>query len=142
MASHTVSEFMTSAPIVLDAGGSIQAVAQAMSDQDIGAVLIQDGTRLAGLVTDRDLVVRGLAAGHGPDTPVRQVTSKMVVAVGPGDSVATAVQVMHEEAVRRVPVVYDGAPVGIVSIGDLAVTLDPDSALADISAAEPNGRGD
>ena len=138
MASHTVSTYMTGPPVVLEATESLRAVATAMSEQDIGAVLVQDGTRLAGLVTDRDLVVRGLAAGLGPDAPVLQVTSKILVAVGPDDSVATAVQVMHEAAVRRVPVVHDGAAVGIVSIGDLAVSLDPDSPLADISSASPN----
>ncbi|WP_020015554.1 CBS domain-containing protein [Promicromonospora sukumoe] len=138
MTTHTVADFMTPAPVVLEATDTLQDAARALAEHDIGAVLVRDGERLAGIVTDRDLVVRGLAAGKGHDAPVLEVTSTFVVAVGPEESVATAVQVMREEAVRRVPVVRDGDPVGILSIGDLAVALDPDSGLADISGAEPN----
>lgn len=138
MTTHTVADFMTPAPVVLEATDTLQDAARALAEHDIGAVLVRDGERLAGIVTDRDLVVRGLGAGKGHDAPVLEVTSTFVVAVGPEESVATAVQVMREEAVRRVPVVRDGDPVGILSIGDLAVALDPDSGLADISGAEPD----
>jgi CBS domain-containing protein len=66
------------------------------------------------------------------------ICSKELVALSPKDSVADAVRMMSEHAVRRLPVVEDGEPVGIVSIGDLAVDYDRDSALGDISAAPAN----
>lgn len=57
--------------------------------------------------------------------------------IGPDDAVSTAIELMRAHAVRRLPVVEDGRPVGMVSLGDLAVAQDPGSALADISRAEP-----
>jgi CBS domain-containing protein len=113
---------MTPALIMLDAGDTIQTTAQTMSAHDVGAVLVQAGSRLVGLVTDRDLAVRGLAAGLGPDTPVRDVTSDQLVTVGVDDPVDAAVQVMRDAAVRRVPVLDGDVVAGIVSIGDLALS--------------------
>ena len=114
-------------------------VARIMRDEDIGAVLVTDEDRLRGLVSDRDLVVRALAEGDDPgQTTVASACSDDLVTVGPDDELDVAVRVMREHAVRRVPVVEEGRPVGIVSLGDLAVERDPDSALGDISAARPN----
>jgi CBS domain-containing protein len=96
-----------------------------MRDADAGAVIaLQDGN-VAGIVTYRDIAVRVVAAGKGPDTPVLQ-------------GILQAVQVMRANAARRLPVIESGRPVGIVSIGDLAIERDSESALADISAAEGN----
>ncbi len=97
----------------------------------------EDG-RLVGIVTDRDLVVRVLAVGGGPDDAIRQAVSTHVVTVSPTDTIERAAQLMSDNAVRRLPVVVDDVVVGVVSIGDLAIERDPDSALADISAADPN----
>lgn len=135
---HTVAEVMTPAPTAVDVSDPIQSAARAMASQDVGALIVQSGTSTVGIVTDRDLVVRGLAKGLGGDAPVRQVASEQVVTVGPSDPVETAVEVMRSAAVRRVPVMDGDTAVGIVSLGDLAVELDPTSALADISEAEPN----
>lgn len=135
---QTVADVMTTAPTAVEASDSIQAAAQTMAAQDVGALVVQSGARIIGIITDRDLVVRGLAEGLGVDAPVRQVTSDELVTVGPGDPVQTAVGVMRDAAVRRVPVMDGDTLAGIVSIGDLAVERDPTSALADISEAEPN----
>ena len=114
-------------------------VARIMRDEDIGAVLVTDEDRLRGLVSDRDLVVRVFAEGEDPGrTTVARACSEDLVTVGPDDELDVAVRVMREHAVRRVPVVEEGRPVGIVSLGDLAVERDPGSALGDISAAGPN----
>jgi CBS domain-containing protein len=135
---QTVADVMTHAPTAVDVSDSVQVAAQAMAAEDVGALVVQSDSRLVGIITDRDLVVRGLAQGLGLDASVGQVASEQLVAVGPGDPVETAVEVMREAAVRRVPVIDGDVVVGIVAIGDLAVTRDPESALADISEAEPN----
>jgi CBS domain-containing protein len=90
-------------------------------------------------VTDRDIVVRALAEGRDPAaTPIGEICSSELHAVPPGDSVAAAMRVMRENAVRRLPVVKDGRLVGILSLGDLAKLRDRDSVLADVCAAPAN----
>lgn len=92
-----------------------------------------------GLITDRDIVVRAIAEGRDPgSTAVRDVCSSDVVTVTQEQDLDEAIRLMREHDVRRVPVVQDGRPVGILSLGDVAVEREPDSALADISAAPPN----
>ena len=136
--TRTVSEFMTAHPTVVEVTDSLQSVAQTMATQDLGSLVVADGGSVVGIVTDRDLVVRGLAAGIGLDAPVGQLATDALVSVGPNDDVAEVVQIMRDNAVRRVPVLDGDTAVGIVTIGDLAQALDSDSALADISAAPPN----
>ena len=133
-----VRDVMTAEPIVLQQDQSIADAAQAMRDRAVGAVLVVDGDKLCGLVTDRDIVIRAVAESALPDSPVGQVVSPDLVAVSADDETADAARVMQDNAVRRLPVLHDGRIVGIVSIGDLAVSQGEDSALADISAAEPN----
>ncbi|MET9830741.1 CBS domain-containing protein [Streptomyces sp. NPDC006385] len=139
MTQH-VRDVMTADPLTVEPQTSVQAVARMMRDENIGAVLVTEGERLRGLVSDRDLVIRAVAEGGDPDrTTVAQACSEDLVTVGPDDDLIRAVQVMREHSVRRVPVVdQESHPVGIVSIGDLAMERDPDSALGDISAARPN----
>jgi CBS domain-containing protein len=133
-----VRDVMTAEPIVLQQDQSIADAAQAMRDASVGAVLVVDGDKLCGLVTDRDIVVRAVAESALPDSPVGQVVSPDLVAVDADDETIDAARVMQDHAVRRLPVLDDGRIVGIVSIGDLAVSLGEDSALAQISAADPN----
>jgi CBS domain-containing protein len=135
---QTVAEVMTPAPTAVDLSDTIQAAARTMAEQDVGALVVQSESRTVGILTDRDLVVRGIAEGLDVQAPVRQVASERLVTVGPSDPVETAVEVMRAAAVRRVPVMDGDVAVGIVSIGDLAIERDPSSALADISEAEPN----
>lgn len=138
MTQH-VSDIMTSAPVTVEPQTSVTAVARIMRDQDLGAVLVTDGDRLRGLVTDRDLVVRSLAEGGDPEqTTVVGACSEDLVTVTPEDDLDHAVELMRGHAVRRLPVVEGGRPVGIVALGDLAMERDPESALGDISAAKPN----
>jgi len=135
----TVKELMTPDPIVLETTETIHAAAQRMRDADVGAVLVEAGGTLRGIVTDRDVVVRAVADALDPqEVTVGQALSGELVAVGPDDTIADAIGVMRERAVRRVPVVDDGVAVGILSLGDLAQRRDPESVLGDISAAPPN----
>jgi len=134
----TVADVVTPDPVTLEVTRTVRDAAELMRAGDIGDVVVVEDGRLVGIVTDRDLVVRVLAVGGGPDDAIRQAVSGNVVTVSPTDSIERAAQLMSENAVRRLPVVVDDVVVGIVSIGDLAIERDPDSALADISAAEPN----
>jgi CBS domain-containing protein len=133
-----VRDVMTAEPIVLQQDQSIADAAQAMRDASVGAVLVVDGDKLCGLVTDRDIVVRAVAESALPDSPVGQVVSPDLVAVDADDETIDAARVMQDNAVRRLPVLGGGRIVGIVSIGDLAISQGEDSALAQISAADPN----
>jgi CBS domain-containing protein len=138
--SNTVREVMCADPEIVLHSKTIREVAQIMRERSIGDVLVcDDDGRLCGIVTDRDLVVRGLAEERDPEgTPVGDVCSTRIVTVRADDSVDEAVRLMRDNAIRRVPVLDQDIPVGIVSIGDLARARDPASVLAEISAAPPN----
>ncbi|MCP2267020.1 CBS domain-containing protein [Promicromonospora thailandica] len=138
MTQQTVADVMTPAPTTVDSTETIQEAARLMAQEDVGVLVVRSGPTATGVVTDRDLVVRGLGAGLGADATVGQVASEQVATVGITDPVETAVEVMRAAAVRRAPVLDGNVLVGIVSIGDLAIERDPTSALADISRAEPN----
>ncbi|WP_405652193.1 CBS domain-containing protein [Streptomyces sp. RK9] len=137
--AQQVRDIMTGAPVAVAPLTSVREVARLMRDQDLGAVLVTEADELRGLVSDRDLVVRVLAEGADPDrTTAVGVCSEEVVTVGPDERLGLVVERMREHSVRRVPVVDGGRVVGIVALGDLAMERDPESALADISAAKPN----
>ncbi|MEA2482345.1 MAG: hypothetical protein QOC55_292 [Thermoleophilaceae bacterium] len=136
--AESIRDVMTSDPTTVEASASVQDVAQLMDKEDIGNVLVVENGELQGIVTDRDIVVRVIAKGNGPDASVREACTTDLEALSPDDSVEDAIQKMEQGNVRRLPVVEDGKPVGIISLGDLAVNRDDDSALADISSASPN----
>lgn len=136
-----VKDIMTSNPVTLSENDTCVEAAKAMHDNNIGAVLVcrdNDGA-LCGIVTDRDIVVRAVAKGDDPNNvTLGQICSASLTTLAPDENADEAVRRMQKEAVRRMPVVDDGKPVGIVSLGDLAVDRDPRSALGQISAAHPN----
>ena len=138
--AQLVREIMTSNPVSLPPGTPVREAARAMREQDIGDVLVvDDGGELRGIVTDRDIVVRGVADWDDLSTcSLGDVCSDQVISVAPDDDAGAAIARMREAAVRRIPVVENGRPVGVLSIGDAAVDRDPGSALADISAEEGN----
>lgn len=135
-----IRDVMSSDPVSLPVSTPIQQAARTMRDQDIGDVIVlDDADQICGIVTDRDIVVRALAEGKDPsETLVGEVCSRNLATVSADDEVGDVIRLMSERAIRRVPVVEEGRAIGIVSIGDLAVTQDPDSALADISSAPAN----
>jgi CBS domain-containing protein len=115
------------------------AAAKQMRDADVGAVIAVEGSAVRGLVTDRDLTVRGIAEDLDPRTTrIGDLVTHDLVAVSADDDVETAVELMRTHAVRRLPVMDGEQVVGMVSLGDVAVAQDSHSALADISAAAPN----
>jgi CBS domain-containing protein len=96
-------------PIAVQRDQSIAGAARAMRDNAVGSVLVARGDTLCGLVADRDIVVRALAESALPDSPVGEVCSPDLVAVNSGDDADEAVQVMRENAARRLPVMDDAA---------------------------------
>lgn len=140
MTSHmTVEEMMTPDPIALPQTATVFDAAQKMRDASIGNVVVLNGQKVCGIVTDRDIVVRAIATDRDPrSTKLADICSRELTTLSPEDNVETAVRLMREHAVRRLPVVKDDRPVGILTLGDLAIEEDSESALADVSAAPPN----
>jgi CBS domain-containing protein len=137
--AQKVEEIMTRDPRTVDAGDTIVDAARVMRDADIGDVVVMEDGQITGIVTDRDIVVRAIAEGRDPDsTSVGDVCTTGVETIDPDASVDDALRIMREHDIRRLPVAKNGRPVGIVSLGDLAVEREPDSTLADISAASPD----
>jgi CBS domain-containing protein len=137
--AQTVEEIMTRNPRTVDAGDSALEAARQMRDGDFGSVIVMRDGRVDGIVTDRDIAVRAVAEGRDPEsTQVSEVSTSGVATIEPGQSIDEAVEAMREHDIRRLPVVEDGRPVGILSLGDLAVERDPQSVLADISASSPD----
>ena len=121
--------------IGLDA--TIEDAAQKMASNDIGVLPICDGGgKLLGMLTDRDIVVKVIAAGKDPaSTTVEQVTQGTeVVTIGADDSVEEALRTMKDHKVRRLPVIDGHKVVGIVSQGDIAVNL-PEGKVGDLVEA-------
>ena len=136
--AQTVREVMTPQPMYVKESASLIEAARAMRDHDIGDLIVVRGGDILGMITDRDLVIRGLAEGKDPKTmTVGEICSTDVVTVEPDATVDKVIELMREKAVRRIPVVDDGKPVGILSLGDLAMRKDKDSVLSDISEAPP-----
>lgn len=134
-----VRELMTVDLVTLEAQQPVVEAAKRMRDQDIGDVLVTRDGRLEGILTDRDIVVRCIAGDADPKTTaVGEVCSKELATLSPDDDSDNAVRLMGKKAIRRIPVVEDGRPAGMLSIGDLAQARDRDSALGSISAAKPN----
>lgn len=140
MTALTVEQIMTRDPVRLQVDTNLAEAARVMRDKDIGDVVVVDNDRLVGLVTDRDIVVRAVGEGVAPtEATLGSVVSKDLVTVRPQDSARDAALMMRDKAVRRILVVDDlGGLVGIMSLGDLAVDIDPDSVLGGISRAAPN----
>lgn len=134
-----IRELMASAPVAVALSDPASEAAKVMREHSIGAVLVTDQGKLAGLVTDRDITVRVLAQGRDPrDVPVSDIASREIVVIGPDDDTDDAARLIAERAVRRVPVVEDGVAVGVVSLGDLELAKPERTPLADVSAAPPS----
>src|SRR5262245_34515348 len=138
--SQTLRDVMTLEPICLDADATVADAAKAMKKGDVGDVLVKRDGQLCGIVTDRDLVVRCLAEDpkRAAFKPLGEVCSAEIHSLSPVTEVEEAIQLMRDHAIRRIPVVENGSPVGIVTLGDLAIARDRRSCLGDISAAPPS----
>ena len=111
---------------------SLREVAAMMREGDMGAVPIVDGEKLVGIVTDRDMVVRAVAAGSGPDSPVSGAMTTELSTVKPDDFVFEAVRLMGDKQVRRIPVVNEnGSLAGIIAMADVALEMEDEREIAE-----------
>ncbi len=135
-----VSEVMTSGVQTVSPDQSAQEAASFMLSSDAGSIPVTDGDRLIGMITDRDIAVRGVAKGHGPDTPVRELMTDDIIVVSADDSVEEAAQKMSGAQVRRLPVIdSDQRLCGIVSLGDLSRNADDSSANEALEGVSQRG---
>ncbi|MEO6019761.1 MAG: CBS domain-containing protein [Knoellia sp.] len=124
----TARDLMTSPAEYLNASDTLDVAAQALKTSNVGSMPVQgeDG-KLCGIVTDRDLVIKGLAEGKDPlTTRVDEVCSGTVVSVGPDDDAATIAQSLSDNQIRRVPVLDGDELLGIISQADVARELSHD----------------
>jgi CBS domain-containing protein len=132
----SIREVMTAPPAAVRSDLNLVEAARTMREYDIGTVLVMEDGDVCGIVTDRAIAI---AESRDPKaTALADICSRQLVTVRSDQPVDEAVRLMRAHALRRLPVVEGGKPIGMVSLGDLALERDPDSALADISAAPPN----
>jgi len=136
-----VSEVMTENVQTVRPDQRVQEAASFMLSADAGSIPVAEGDRLVGMITDRDIAVRGIAKGHGPDTPVRDLMSSDVICARLDDNIENAAARMSEAQVRRLPVVdQDERLCGIVSLGDLSREADIDCASEALEGvSQPGG---
>ncbi|WP_309661456.1 CBS domain-containing protein [Sphingomonas sp.] len=116
-----ISDVMTTDVQTIRPDQTAREAAAFMLSADAGSIPVTEDERLIGMITDRDIAVRGIAKGHGPDTPVRDLMTSGVVSVNLEDDIAAVVSKMSEAQVRRLPVVDEQQRLcGIVSLGDLS----------------------
>jgi CBS domain-containing protein len=117
-----LKDVMTPNVQVISPGATIREAAQKMREGDYGMMPVAENDRMIGAISDRDIAVRAIAEGKGPDTPVRDVMSEGITWAYEDDSIEHAAEIMSEHQVRRLPVVSrEKRLVGIVALGDFAV---------------------
>ncbi|MEA2495700.1 MAG: hypothetical protein QOJ29_3611 [Thermoleophilaceae bacterium] len=136
--ADTIRDLLKGDPVTVEADATVEDAAKLMDEKDVGNVLVVENDEVKGIITDRDIVVRVIAKGEGPDASVKEAATTDLETLEPDASIDDAIQKMEQANVRRLPVVEDGKPIGVITLGDLAEAKDKDSALADISAASPN----
>lgn len=135
-----VRDVMTKALVSVNAEESVSVAARALQSHNIGALPVCNNRgELCGMVTDRDLVIRCLAANREPEkTKVREVMTQRVISAQPDMDIGVAAHMMGREQIRRLPVVESGRVCGMVSLGDIAsreeTVYDAGDALFDISS--------
>jgi CBS domain-containing protein len=124
-----VSEVMTRDVQTVRPDQTAREAASFMLNADAGSIPVTEGERLIGMITDRDIAVRGIAKGNGPDTPVRDLMSNDIICARESDDVEDVASKMSQAQVRRLPVVDDQERLcGIVSLGDLSRETDEQTA--------------
>jgi CBS domain-containing protein len=137
-----VSEVMTRDVQTIRPDDPVQQAASFMLSADAGSIPVTDGERLIGMITDRDIAVRGIAKGYGPDTPVRELMTDDVICAREDDNVEDVASKMSEAQVRRLPVIdINERLCGIVSLGDLSRETDDGTASEALEGvSEPGGQ--
>jgi CBS domain-containing protein len=133
----TLKDIMTDECITVTMQDNIYEIAVKMKENDIGFIPVVEGKKLIGVVTDRDLVIRGYAERRSGSGSVEEVISKDIITVTSDTSVDEAAKIMAKHQIRRLPIVENGNLLAVVALGDLAVSHSFDDeaaeALSDIS---------
>lgn len=134
-----IKDIMTRSVVSIHPNESVEVAARTMTQYNIGMLPVCANGKLCGVVTDRDIVTRCLAASKSPNsTQVRQVMTEQVTSVRPNMETGAAAHLMGRLQIRRLPVVEDGKLCGMVSLGDMAVreetVIDAGDVLADVSS--------
>lgn len=116
-----ISEIMTKNVETCSLLDNVFEVAVKMKEWNVGAIPIVDNQKLVGMITDRDIVIRGVAEKHPGSSKVEDIMSKEMVTVRPDTATQEAAKIMAQHQIRRLPVVEGDRLVGIVSLGDFAV---------------------
>ena len=120
--NHQLKDVMSRDVMVISPDMTIGEAARKMCDGDFGMIPVGENDRMVGAISDRDIVVRAVAEGKGPETKVREIMSEGICWAFDDDTVEHAAKLMSERQVRRLPVVNrDKRLVGIVALGDFAV---------------------
>lgn len=118
---RTIADIMSRDCVTASMNTTIQETAQLMKSHDIGFIPVTEQSRLIGVITDRDLVIRCCADNHAPNEAIGEFVSHDIRTAGPAMSVDEAASIMASEQIRRLPIVENGNLLGVVSLGDLAV---------------------
>lgn len=122
----TVGQIMTAYPEALGPDDTIQKAAKLMRDHDYGVIpLVDADSALVGIVTDRDIVVKAIANGHGPETTLSECMTPDPDSVPKDIPIEQALHVMNTHQIRRLPVVEFGRLIGMISLGDIAKSQTP-----------------
>ena len=136
-----ISEVMTRDVQMASPGQTLREAARWMADLGVGVLPVAENDRLVGMITDRDIAVRGVATGKGPDAEVREVMSAEVKYCYDDQTIEEVARNMRDIQVRRLPVLNrDKRLVGIVSLGDLALETDEPAATALQGISRPGGQ--
>ena len=137
-----ISDVMTRDVTTVSPDQTAREAASFMLSEDAGSMPVSDGDRLVGMITDRDIAVRGVAKGYGPDTPISELMSSDVICAREEDDVEEVAAKMGKAQVRRMPVIdSDQRLCGIVSLGDLARESDGQSANQALEGvSQPGGQ--
>jgi len=136
-----ISDVMTREVRTVRPDQPVSEAASFMLNEDAGSMPVTEGDRLVGMITDRDIAGRGVAKGHGPDTPVRELMTSGVICAREDDDVSDIARKMSEEQIRRLPVTDEqGRLCGIVSLGDLARETEKDAGKALEGVSAPGGQ--
>jgi CBS domain-containing protein len=127
-----VSEIMSREPVVVAPGTSLKEAAQLMRDLDVGMIPVCDGETLQGMITDRDIAIRGVASDFDPNSGVEKVMTRNVLYCFENDAIEDAAKLMEDAQVRRLVVLTaDKRLIGILSLGDLATRTDERETVAE-----------
>ena len=127
-----VSEIMSREPVVVAPGTSLCETAQLMRDLDVGMIPVCDGDTLQGMITDRDIAIRGVASELSPSAGVEEVMTKNVLYCFEDDPIEEAARLMEDAQVRRLVVLTrDKRLIGILSLGDLATRTEERETVAE-----------